>query len=213
MKDSSVHDYDFGGIYSVGAGLSVDVIRNVVMGRGGAEFGEAGIQLDGATGSIEQNIVTNHLTAGCPDCNYLSSNISVFDSENASVVGNILGSSNVGIYLGSNNVSVLQNRVLNAELYDGIIVIGDDNVVQGNRVTDSDYLGVFLEGANNTLQDNAINEARIGILASTGNSIFHNRIFNTKKTVKSFSLAAPERPTPLTQTAIAPLVARKALRK
>ena len=210
VRDSSIHDYDSAGILSVGTGLSLSVIRNVVTGVGPSP-GQGGIQLiDGATGSIEQNIVTNHVTAGCPECDFISTNIVVFEAKDVRIVGNTVSNSNVGMYVGgfngfdSNRATVLDNRVSGARPYDGMIVIGDDNVVKGNSITDSDYMALYAEGANNTIQDNTINEAYFGILATTGNSIFHNQLFNTTRTVKVFSLEAPDEGASPTRVALTP---------
>jgi parallel beta-helix repeat protein len=199
VRDSSIHDYDAGGILGIGTGLSLSAIRNVVTGRGPVpDIGQAGIQLiEGATGSIEENIVSNNLTAGCPECDFLSTSILVFSTEDVRVVRNTLSNSNMGMFIGgfngfdSNRATVLDNRVSASEPFDGMIVIGEDNIVKNNNITHSEYLGMYVEGANNTIQNNTINEAAIGLLVSSGNNVLHNCLFNTPVTKEMFVAAAP----------------------
>jgi parallel beta-helix repeat protein len=159
---------------------------------------QAGIQLiEGATGSIEQNVVSNNLTAGCPVCDFLSTSILIFSTEDVKVVGNTVSNSNMGMFIGgfngydSNKATVLDNRVSASAPFDGMIVIGEDNIVKNNNITHSEYLGMYVEGANNTIQNNTINEAAIGLLAETGNNVLHNRLFNTPVTEEVFVAGAP----------------------
>ena len=69
--------------------------------------------------------------------------------------------------------------MLDTDVWDGIEVFGDNNLVKGNMITNSDESGVFVDGANNTIQDNTINESPIGLWVSAGNGGSGNRLFNT----------------------------------
>ena len=202
VRDSSIHDYDLGGIFCFGNGLSVSAIRNVVTGRGPTAFGQFGIQFDnGPTGTIEENIVTNHVTADFSQSDFDSHNIGVFQAPgNTRIVRNIVGNSNVGMFVGafpdldSNGVTVVGNTVFNSNVLAGIFVKGNNNLVKDNTITNSGLTdagfihrgGVFAQGVNNTIRDNTINEASTGLLVSTGNSILHNWFFNTAVTTNVF---------------------------
>jgi parallel beta-helix repeat protein len=99
---------------------------------------------------------------------------------------NIVGKSNTGIFVGnfavaSNGVRVLENRVFDTDVINGhgiLVGVGENNVVKDNIITNSDRAGVLVVGTNNTIRDNTINEAAIGLLASTGNNVADNRFFN-----------------------------------
>jgi hypothetical protein len=192
VRDSSLHDYDFGGIFCLGQGVTVSAIRNVITGRG-PSLGQFGIQLDdGPTGLIEENIVTNHLTADFSVSGFVSHGIGVFGAPgNTRIAKNIVGNSDTGMYVGildlqSNNVTVVDNTVFNS-LVRGIHSVGNDNHFENNAITSSGLTdiglghraGVFLQGSNNRIQDNTINEAFIGLLVSTGNHLSGDHFFNT----------------------------------
>jgi parallel beta-helix repeat protein len=194
VRDSSLHDYDLGGIFGTGNGVSISAIRNVITGRGPSDFGQFGIQFDGSTGLIEENIITNHVTADFSQSTFDSGGIGVFDmTGNTRIVRNIVGNSNAGMFVGafpdldSNGVTVIGNTVFNSDVLSGIFVKGDDNLVKDNTVTNSglidvgflDRSGVFAQGVNNTIEDNTINEANIGLRISTGTNAIHNILFNT----------------------------------
>lgn len=230
IRNSSIHDYDLGGIFALGGGLSVSAIGNVVTGRGPtdlADFGQAGIQFaGGATGSIEENVVTNHITAD-PENIFVAHNIGVFELVgNTRIVRNIVGTSNVGIFVGafpnieSNEVVVQENTVSNTAIT-GIFVKGDDNVLKDNTVTDSGLAktrssrrgGIFAQGSNNRIQDNTINEAVVGLVVSTGNNVADNEFFNTPLLQQVFvpSASVESSTTSLQQTDIAPSILEKKL--
>ena len=116
------------------------------------------------------------------------------------IVGNTVGTSNVGIFAGAygsiaaNGVTVLANRVVDAELYhgDGIFVgQGENNLVKDNVITNCGHAGVFVAGANNAIQNNTINEAAFGVSAITGNNVLQNCFFNTLVTKEVFIAGAP----------------------
>jgi parallel beta-helix repeat protein len=225
-----MHDYDIAGIEVIGSGLIAEIDRNVVTGRGPTAFGQAGIQFSGgATGSIEENVVTNHVTADFSVSNFVSGNIGVFQAAgNTTIAKNIVGNSNVGIFvgafpdIGSNNVTVVDNTVFDSDVFAGIFVKGDDNLVEGNTVTnsgltDSNFVnrgGVFAQGTNNRIQDNTINEAVTGLLVSTGNNLSDNHLFNTVVTQSVFvpQASAESGLASLPQTGVtSPTVLRKRL--
>lgn len=200
VRDSSIHDYDGAGILSIGPGITLHAIGNVVRGLGPSNLGQAGIQLAvGATGLIEDNIVTDHIFAPCispSECDFVSHNIGVFVMEDVKIARNIVGNGNVGIFAGafnnnaSSGVKVLQNRVSDSDVLDGIFVVGENSVVKHNIITNSDRAGVFAFSESSTIQNNTINEAAIGLLVSAGNKVSGNRLFNTLVTEEVFEPGA-----------------------
>ena len=199
VRDSSVHDYDQVGILANGSGVNLHAIRNMVTGLGPNDdrpFSQTGIQIGlGGKASIEDNTVINHIFGPCtsiPECEANAVGIIAFlTTEDVKIARNVVGKSQVGIFvLLASGVRVLENRVLDTDVFDGIAVIGDNNAVKGNIITNSDESGVFVQGVNNTIQHNTINEAPIGFLVTAGNNFSGNRLFNTPVTKEVFEAGA-----------------------
>ena len=194
VRNSTIHGYDRLGILALGPGNTLEATRNVITGLGpSSAIGQGGIRLArGVKGVIEENIVTNHPTP-CELCPFAGiGGIGAFGTEDVRIVGNIVGTSHVGILVGaSNGVRVLENRVFDSNVRDGVFVSGDNNIVKDNTITNSNRAGVFVSGANNRIRDNTINEAAIGLLGSTGNKLSDNRFFNTPVVQEVFDAAAP----------------------
>jgi nitrous oxidase accessory protein NosD len=206
IRNSSLHDYDFVGIFALGSHLSVAVTNTVLTGRGPTElpdFGQAGVQfVGGATGAIEGNVVTNHITAD-PTNAFVAHGIGVFNvaAGEVRIVRNIVGTSNVGIFMiDSNKVVAQDNTVVNA-LRTGIdaggFVGGEANVVQDNTITNVGFAtpsdrdaarrgAIFVLGTNNRILHNTINEAFIGLVVTAGNHIGENTFLNTRLTQQVF---------------------------
>ena len=185
VRDSSVHDYDQVGILANGEGVNLHAIRNMVTGLGPIEdrlFTQTGIHIGlGGKGSIEDNTVINHIFAQCSstsECEGNAVGISAFlTTEDVKIVRNVVGKNQVGIFvLFASGVSVLENRVLDTDVFDGVAVIGDNNTVKGNIITNSDESAVFVQGVNNTIQDNTINETPVGLLVTADNNFSGNRL-------------------------------------
>ena len=187
VRDSSIHDYDIGGILCIGQGITFHALRNTVTGSDRSDIGQAGIQLQGASGSIEDNTVMNNIDASCPipdDCGFVSHGIGVFGTTQVRIVGNTVGKSNVGIFAGSaidvsNGVSVLENRVFDTDVLDGVFVNGENNVIKDNIITNSERSGVRVFSGIHRIQKNTINEAAIGLLVDAEINIAGNQFFNT----------------------------------
>jgi parallel beta-helix repeat protein len=58
-------------------------------------------------------------------------------------------------------------------------LVDTKGVIEENIITNSDNAGIFVAGSDNTIRDNTINEAAIGLLVSPGNKLSDNRFFNT----------------------------------
>ena len=186
VADSSIHDYQKNGITADGSGTEVQIENNVVTGVG-ATTGAAqnGIQISsGAGGSISKNTVANHIWSPCvsvTSCEAIGIDILVFQSDSVSVEQNVAGFSQTGIDIVANRARVAQNQVFDTLTFDGIKLAGNDNAATDNSITHSDRAGVFIDGNNNNVRRNRINEAAFGVLkvaGSTGNIIFFNNFSN-----------------------------------
>jgi hypothetical protein len=185
-ENSSVHDYQKNGITGNEPGTELVVRSNVVMGIGPTTgAAQNGVQIGfGATGEVTGNQVANHIYSPCAavTCTASATNILVVNSDDVSVVGNSSGLSQGGIVIQGNRASVEQNEVFGTAIFDGIALVGDRNQAEGNDVTHSAEAGVFVQGNDNEIERNRINEAPIGVLkisGSLGNDISDNSFFNT----------------------------------
>jgi len=192
VADSSIHDYQKNGITADGSGTQVQIENNVVTGVG-ATTGAAqnGIQISsGAGGSISKNTVANHIWSPCvsvTSCEAIGIDILVFQSDSVSVEQNVAGISQTGIAIVANHATVIQNQVFNTLIFDGAALTGNDNNASYNSITHSAEAGVSIEGNNNLVRVNRINEAAFGVLkaaGSTGNVINRNVISNALVSVQ-----------------------------
>jgi len=192
VADSSIHDYQKNGITADGSGTEVQIENNVVTGVG-ATTGAAqnGIQISsGAGGSISKNTVANHIWSPCvsvTSCEAIGIDILVFQSDSVSVEQNVAGISQTGIAIVANHATVIQNQVFNTLIFDGAALTGNDNNASYNSITHSAEAGVSIEGNNNLVRVNRINEAAFGVLkaaGSTGNVINRNVISNALVSVQ-----------------------------
>jgi nitrous oxidase accessory protein NosD len=186
IEDSSFHDYQKNGITANEIGTQVRIEGNVVTGIG-ATTGAAqnGIQIGfGAGGNIVRNTVANHVWSPCvslQSCDVTADDILVFQSDNVGVERNIAGVSQTGIAIAANHARVNGNQVFDSLIFDGVELMGNDNDARRNWITHSDRAGVFIQGNNNVVTQNRINEAAFGVLkitGSTGNIIANNDFFN-----------------------------------
>jgi nitrous oxidase accessory protein NosD len=192
IEDSSIHDYQKNGITANEVGTQVRIEGNVVTGVG-ATTGAAqnGIQIGfGAGGSITRNTVANHIWSPCvslQSCDFTADDILVFQSDNVAVGQNVVGVSQTGIAISANDAQVQGNHIFDSLIFDGVELIGNDNNAKGNWITHSDRAGVFIQGNNNDVAKNRINEAAFGVLkvaGSTGNIIANNDFFNAAVSVQ-----------------------------
>jgi len=187
VKSSSIHDYQKNGITANEVGTQVQIEDNVVTGVGPTTgAAQNGIQIGfGAGGSITKNTVANHIWSPCvslASCDVtFAVDILVFESDGVSVEQNVAGISQRGIDIVANHAHVVQNQVFDTLTLDGIKLTGNDNDATDNSITHSDRAGVFIDGDNNNVRRNRINEAAFGVLkvaGSTSNIIFFNNFSN-----------------------------------
>lgn len=200
VRDSSVHDCQLNAMAAVAAGTDFRAWRNVVTGLGDQSGpGHPGIGMGwGARGWIEQNVVTNYVFESCTltSCPDLGTGILVFFTDDVRIVRNVVGTSHAGIVLqGTTGVRVLDNTVFDSELFDGIAVFGDANVIRENLVTNSDESGIFVSGAGNTIRGNMIHGTPVGLLTTTPYAQADNTFINTAVTQELLAATAAARST------------------
>jgi len=204
IEGSSVHDFQKNGITANETGTHVDINHNVVTGLGPTTgAAQNGIQIGfGARGEIVGNQAANHIWSPCVSvtvCAFIATDILVFQSNDVRVYRNVGGVSQTAIDLVGDHNEIDRNTVFDTLVFDGISVMGNANEVDANSITNSDESGIFIDGNSNTVTENRINEAPIGILktsGSVGNLINGNYFFNTPIQVKD--------PTPANQEKLSP---------
>lgn len=192
VVNSSVHDYEKTGIMGNEPGTVMTIAGNAVTGLGStASIVQNGIQIGyGARGQVFENSVINHIYSPCTtreNC-IAATNILVVDANHAQILRNNTGKGNVNIYVQGDGADVALNTVFDADIGDGIALVGDNNDARFNRIFNSDSAGIFIQGSQNQVQNNFINEAQFGLLRSgtgTGNDLRNNRFFNTVFNVAS----------------------------
>lgn len=199
ISDSSIHDYQKGGITANEAGTEVSISGNAVTGIGPTpQIAQNGIQVAfGAKGTVSDNSVINHvysLCASSANCSFTSSNILIFNANSVKVSGNNLGNSQVNVYYQGNRGDVSNNTIFQSPIFDGIDLIGNQNKAIGNRIFNSEEAGVFVMGDRNDVVGNFINEAAFGVLkdvSSTNTTIAGNKFYNTGMNVGVFTPTSP----------------------
>ena len=192
MIGSSIHDYQKNGTAAFGVGTEASFQNNVVTGNGPlsnpsfAIAAQNGLQVsDGATGEISGNTVTDNIYASCisvSECTVASTDILIFNSDGIKVQNNTVGDTNIAIYVQGNHGEVKGNHVFNSKAFDGIDLIGAGNEADSNLITHSDEAGIFIQGNDNDVTQNTINEVPVGVLKiapSAGNIINENQFLNT----------------------------------
>lgn len=187
ISDCTVHDYQKNGITADEVGTNASIQNNVVTGLGPTTaIAQNGIQIGfGAEGEIARNLVTNNIFSPCNNaatCTAVATNILVTQSDGVEISGNRAGISQVAIFVHGNNASVLRNETFATFVFDGVRIEGDEATVRGNRVFNGAESGIFLLGNNNTVRQNVITEAPIGIFKDTssmGDLIAANLFFDT----------------------------------
>lgn len=189
IEGNSVHDFQKNGITGNEVGTDIRVSKtNVVTGWGATPFiGQNGVQIGwGAVGRVDSNVVSGHEWTGCtgacggPTCPWTSSGILIYLSDNVRVNQNTVGRSQGGVVHLGNKSRIDGNVISDTAICDGIGVFGNDNQVKNNVVTNSGEAGIYLQGDNNEVKGNRINEAPIGILkgGGLGNVFTPNSFFN-----------------------------------
>jgi len=192
IEDNSIHAFQRNGITANEAGTTAHIRRNVVTGLGPTTGAvQNGIQLAsgvtgavGATGVVEENVVTQLISANCVSAATCAANangvIIGSGSSGVRVARNTLGSTQTGVAVFGNGNRVQDNVIFNTLVFDGIFVEGAGNEIRDNQITRSDESGIFAFGDDNRVANNRINEAPVGLLdGGVGNTFLKNTILNT----------------------------------
>ena len=187
ISGNSIHDYQKGGIVANGEGTKVQIVGNMISGAGPISSAAAnGIQVAfGAEGLVKLNTVADNLFADCESaetCSFAASSILVFDADKVNVFQNTFGNAQINAFAIGDNYKVKSNQIHHSQIFDGILVVGNGNQIQNNRIFNSAQTAVHIaSGDNNKIISNAINEATTGISIDDGlgNMFNANRINNT----------------------------------
>ena len=181
VKNNSVHDFDSEGIRTNGSvvpSLTVNITSNSVVHSntfsGNPAYG--GIDVQGAMGTILNNRVITH-----PAAPGVSAGTGIAFPSSSVVTGNTVENFSVGIWALGNSNSVKTNQV---SLAGGAIVIsGNSNDIESNsllNLTRDGGSGITFNctGTGNTVIHNLINDATVGIVNHSGNTISPNTYSN-----------------------------------
>jgi parallel beta-helix repeat protein len=212
VVNSSIHDYQKNGITGNEPGTKIQVAGNTVTGIGPTDgAAQNGIQIGfGATGQIRGNVVINHIWSPCvssDECAAVGAGLAIVNTNNVSILQNTVGKNQCGICLnGVDSSQVRRNTVTDSDVFDGISLTGDNNKIRFNTITNSDRSAIHLDGGNNTIFGNTINEAPIGVLIATGsvdNVIEQNLFVNTPTPIQGPAGKAAD-PTAVQPSALEP---------
>ena len=196
VENSNVYAYQKNGISGDGNTLTVTITGNDVVGQGPTPYvAQNGIQItDGTKGTILNNSVLEDIYTGAT---FSATGILVYASSGLSLQGNTVGNTQgIVIFSGgaagsADQTSIISNRVLETDTFDGIDVCSSGNTVVSNAIFGSSAGGIHLDdscvepssgpsGNNNTVTNNRINGVCAGLLlgSGTGNTIAPNAIWN-----------------------------------
>jgi hypothetical protein len=222
VSNSSVHDYQKGGIVGRGIGTTLTASGNSVRGLGPDPLvAQNGIEIGvGATGTISNNAVADDIYQNAVTPGDGASGILVFASTKVQVVSNTIGNNQFGITIASDPVlgvadsaTIRNNNIFGTILFDGIDLCSNKNVATGNNVVDSAQSAVHFDdtcgttGNQNTVSGNTINEACAGLLrgsTTSGNVVVLNTAFNVVNQILSGdTCSSSDAPAVATTSAIA----------
>lgn len=203
IAENSIDTYQKNGITANESGSLVLVDGNAVTGIGPTTgAAQNGIQIGfGADGRIINNVVADNVYSPCissSNCPANAAGILIYQSDGVTIDHNTVGSSQVGVLVGANNAFVTNNTVFHSAPLDGIALIGNTNSASLNTVSNSGEAAVYVQGNNNSIFENEIIGASIGILkiaGSTGTVRYGNEFFATEIPVQD--PAPPRKFTPV----------------
>lgn len=208
IQNNTLHHFQSNGIYASGAGTTVTIKGNSILGLGASQTGGNGIFLAlGASGTILSNTVLDLIWApdAFPDFFDASYGVLLQCSQNVTISGNTVGNTQAGIVLSSvacqsiypnpDNNTISLNKIFGTQLYDAINICGSNNVIESNTIMAADQSAVHLfsdldttncpssndPGNNNTVSLNTINDAGCaGIIVdgNTGGNILSTNFFS-----------------------------------
>jgi hypothetical protein len=208
MTGNSIHDFDKNGITADGSAASLVAKNNAVTGAGPTSLiAQNGIQVsDGAKGTVNGNVVssvdyTSSASAGTGILFYLA-------ADDGQANDNVVNESNNGVYFqGSNRNQAGGNSISKTFNYDAVVVYQSDfDVIENNIISRAglevpDQEGIYVCGSKNTIVNNTINEAPIGIQidetsgdgcsGARGNITFGNRFYSVGINLQTLTNSGP----------------------
>jgi len=207
IANNHVQNYQKNGITGDGAGTTVTIRNNTVVGQGSTQgAAENSIQIGfGATGSITGNIAMDDIWEPdtSADSGDAASGILVYASSGVKVENNVVGNTQFGIAFDSDPSSgsadggvITSNKIAATHIFDGIDLCNNSNTVQNNTVNGSDEAAIHIDssctnfgggntGSGNMISGNVINQACAGILRGTragNNTIGTNTFYDVRNT-------------------------------
>jgi len=215
ISNSTIHNYQKGGIVANEAGTTLTATGNTVLGMGSATgSAQNGIQIGfGATGAIKSNYVADHDWYQSSPTTWSASGILLWGAPKVVVSGNTVVNNQTSIVVENvdtddlaNGTTLTSNHVYGSHIFDAIDVCSNDNTVSGNQVNTADAGGIHIDsecpvgatasGTGNIVKSNTINDACAGLLGdATGNTFGSNTFYNTTYTTLSGDVCPPLVPT------------------
>ncbi|MDQ6785930.1 MAG: hypothetical protein M3033_03810 [Acidobacteriota bacterium] len=218
VLNNVVVDYEKFGILAQRDGTFVTVGGNYIFGLGfdsapnfptNPGIAQNGIEIGfGANGNINNNRVSNNIYRGCTPTTQCAGSIVIYDVAPSTtpllVELNNISKSNVGIisqgasggFRTTNGATYRLNFIHKTELGDGMDIEGNNNTILENKILNTDGTAIqLLSGSTgNSITNNVINDAAIGIArVDSGNTQSNNTFINVDQNV-SPAPPAPFRP-------------------
>lgn len=189
--------------------LRVGIGRNTINGAGpNNQIGQNGIQLVGDFANFAANVpsfanfntISNLIYLSQPGDDTASSGIALFDigtvNTGATVLDvqdNNVNRTDVGIFgNGVSQATIRVNDVSNSVKFEGIILgpggsqfPNNNNAFTNNRVFNSRTTGIAVIGDGNSLTNNRVNDADIGIAANGNNTVTGSTINNVRLAISN----------------------------
>jgi parallel beta-helix repeat protein len=173
---NDISGYQRAGIVVNEPGARATIRDNTVTGLGStSQVAQNGIQVGyGAFAKIQKNVVQNNVTPVPGSCHFDSGNL-VFESNGGAIIGNTFTGNTAGVYISGSKNRVKKNRLngLTAGIpagLDGVVIVGDSNVVQRNEINDMSAAGVSVFGSKNRIMRNTIVNTRAANLCEATRS-------------------------------------------
>jgi parallel beta-helix repeat protein len=200
IENSDLRSQSNFAIFASGSGLTLNTLNNYIAGLSNARVASSGIEYSSAVGTIQGNTVVDEIY---PQAQFstpvLLDSMGIFVyCSNASVTGNMVSNTQVGVVVGcqngssaATNATISGNKIFNTRLQDGIYIFSDGNKITSNTIVGSAASGIhfdttygFHDASGNTASGNTITEACAGIL-TTGT------VTNTVSTNSFIAVDAP----------------------
>ena len=171
VENSDFRNNGYESLVAWGPGLTVNSTGNFITGGENSQIGGIGIAyVAGATGTVQGNTVTNEIyiygSAGPALSN--ATGIAV-DCASATVTGNVLTNTQLGIYVGCSAVNatsgistVTQNKILYTKVADGIYVSSSGNSITKNTVVAAASSGIHLDTTSGGNRQHGLGKHRDG---------------------------------------------------